>query len=219
MITLDSVGKKYATDKSSEIHNYLIKYEKYLPFNRYSNISILEIGVYNGSSLKLWKEYFSQSKILGIDIEPNCLQYKEDRINIEIGSQYDGEFLKKIGEKYDSFDLIIDDGSHLCPHIIFSFENLFHKLNSGGVYVVEDVITSYLPHCGGGYRERNSTVEYFKDLCDHVNFKGTINYNYPNLFARREDWTIESVKSNNTNTRTDIESIIFLNGIIMITKR
>lgn len=220
MSTLDLIARnRHQTDKSSEIHNYCVKYEKYLPFKRDSKINILEIGVYGGSSLRMWKDYFYESNVIGIDIEADCLKYQEERINIEIGSQYDGDFLKKLGEKYVSFDLIVDDGSHLCPHVIFSFENLFERLNSGGVYVVEDVLTSYFPHCGGGYRERNSTMEYFKDLTDHVNFKGTVNYNYPNVFARREDWTIHSVISNDVKTRVDIESINFLNGLIMITKR
>ena len=79
MSTLDNLAKSYGTDKSSEIHNYCVKYEKYLPFNRYDKLNILEIGVLDGKSLKTWKEYFYRSNILGIDITPECKQYEEER--------------------------------------------------------------------------------------------------------------------------------------------
>jgi hypothetical protein len=97
MSELDNIGIECGTDKSSLIHNYLVKYEKYLPFNRNNNVKILEIG-----------------------------------------SQYDGIFLKQIIEKYGEFDLILDDGSHMNNHVIFSFKNLFSSVKSGGAYIVED---------------------------------------------------------------------------------
>ena len=95
MSLLNSIAKSYGTDKSDEIHNYCVKYQKYLPFQRYDNLNILEIGVLNGKSLLTWKEYFYRSNILGIDINPECKKYedKENNISVEIGSQFDGNFL------------------------------------------------------------------------------------------------------------------------------
>lgn len=218
MSNLDRIAKQHGTDKSSEIHNYCVKYEKYLPFNRYDELNILEIGVLNGKSLKTWKDYFYRSNILGIDINPDCKQYEEENIRVEIGSQYDANFLSNISEMYGPFDLIIDDGSHMNSHVNFSFECLFDHVKSGGIYVVEDCGTAYWPEYEGGYLKPDTSIENFKSLVDDVNFRGLMNYNKPNVHARREDWLIEN-SHNVSMCRIDIESINFLNGIIIITKR
>lgn len=221
MNTLDNLAKSLGTDKSSEIHNYCIKYEKYLPFNRYDKLNIMEIGVLNGKSLKTWREYYYQSKIIGIDINPDCKQYddRDNNVYVEIGSQFDSEFLTQIKTQYNPFDMILDDGSHMNEHVIYSFEHLFESVKSGGVYAIEDIGTSYWSDYGGGFREQQSSMEYFKKLADDVNFRGIVNYNKSNVHARREDWCEENIKNEQPDCRTDIESITFLNGIILIIKR
>lgn len=216
MSLLNQIAKNYGTDKSDEIHNYCVKYEKYLPFERYNKLNILEIGVLNGKSLKTWKNYFYRSQILGIDINPECKKYQEENVFVEIGSQADSVFLKDIMRQYGPFDMILDDGSHMNEHVIFSFEHLFESVKSGGVYIIEDVGTSYWSDYGGGIDEIQSSMNYFKRLTDDVNFRGVLNFNKSNVHARREDWCVENV---DTSCRTDIESINFLNGIIIITKR
>jgi hypothetical protein len=102
--------------------------------------------------------------------------------------------------------------------MIYSFEHLFQSVKSGGVYVIEDVGCSYWEDYEGGYLKPTSCMEYFKALSDDINFRGLMNHNKPNVHARREDWLIENSVSMPT-CRTDIESINFLNGIIIITKR
>lgn len=216
MSLLNEIGIKHGTDKTSEIHNYLVKYQKYLPFERPGELKILEIGVLDGSSVRTWKEYYYKSQIIGIDINPECKKHEEDRITIEVGSQIDGEFLNNVVEKHGPFDMILDDGSHLNSHVIYSFNKLWKSVKSKGVYVVEDSVTSYWEDYEGGYLKPTSSVEYFKRLLDDVNFRGVINFNKPNVHARREDWCIENVEN---GCLTDIESITFLNGIIIITKR
>ena len=219
MNTLDRLAKSFGTDKCSENHNYCDKYEKYLPFKRYDNLNILEIGVLNGKSLLTWKDYFYKSNILGIDINPDCKQYEESRISVEIGSQDDGNFLSRIAQQYGPFDLIIDDGSHMNSHVIYSFEHLFGHLKPSGVYVIEDCGTSYWNDYEGGYLKPTTSIEYFKSLSDDINFRGLMNFNTPNVHARREDWLIKLSNETQPSCRTDIESINFLNGIIIITKR
>jgi hypothetical protein len=219
MSTLDRLAIEYGTDKSSDNHNYCVKYEKYLPFNRHDNLNILEIGILDGKSLLTWKEYFYRANILGIDINPDCKKYEEPRISIEIGSQDDGKFLSRIWQQYGPFDMILDDGSHMNGHMIYSFEHLFESVKSGGVYVIEDVGCSYWEDYGGGYLNPNSSMEYFKKLSDDVNFRGLMNFDYSNVHARREDVLTDLSKQVQPDCRTDIESINFLNGIIIITKR
>ena len=220
MSTLDNLAKVYGTDKSSDNHNYCVKYEKYLPFNRYDKLNILEIGVLDGKSLLTWKDYYYRSNILGIDINPDCKKYEEDRIFIEIGSQDDDKFLNKISNEYGPFDFILDDGSHLNEHVIYSFETLFQYVKSGGMYIVEDVATSYFPWYGGGLNDPKSMMEYFKKLTDDINFRGVENLDdQAAVWDRREDKLIPYSNKVQPDCRTDIESITFLNGIILIRKR
>lgn len=217
---LNNIGLKYGTDKTSEIHDYLRKYEKHIHYSRYSNIKILEIGVLNGASLYTWKEYFMNSTIVGIDINPECKKYEEENIKIEIGSQFDENFLHQVGCKYHEFDMIIDDGSHLNEHVIFSFEKLFKYVKKGGLYIVEDACTSYWQDYGGSVGGEKTTIEYFKKIIDEVNYFGQILYHKHNVHARRDDWHEESYRNDGiSNFGMQIESINFLNGIIIITKR
>jgi len=219
MSTLDKLAKSFGTDKSSDNHNYCVKYEKYLPFNRYDNLNILEIGILDGKSLLTWKDYYYRSNILGIDINPDCKKFEEERVSVEIGSQADGNFLSRTWQQYGPFDMILDDGSHMSSHMIYSFEHLFGSVKSGGVYVIEDIGCSYWEDYGGGYLNPGSSIEYFKRLSDDINFRGLMNFDYSNVHARREDVLTDLSKQVQPGCRTDIESINFLNGIIIITKR
>lgn len=219
MSTLDRIAKSHGTDKSSEIHNYCVKYEKYLPFNRYDELNILEIGVLDGKSLLTWKEYYYRAQILGIDINSECKKYEEPRISVEIGSQDDSTFLSQVSLKYGPFDMILDDGSHMNNHQVYSFQQLWGQVKSGGVYVIEDVGCSYWSDYGGGYLHSESTMEYFKSLSDDVNYRGLMNYDFHNVHARREDVLTELSNRVQPGCLTDIESITFLNGIIILTKK
>lgn len=218
---LNQIAEYRGTDKSSAIHNYCNKYEKYLPFKRDQELDILEIGVLGGDSLRTWKDYFYHANILGIDINPTCKAHenKNTRISVEIGSQVDPVFLENISNNYGPFDMILDDGSHMNEHVIFSFEHLWKTIKPGGVYVVEDIGTAYWEEYNGGFRKETSSVEYFKRLCDDVNFRGVMNFDNHNVHARREDWCEATATREHPDCRMDIESINFLNGIIIITKR
>lgn len=147
--TLVEIGKYQGTDKINEEHSfaklsYLDIYDMYFRTFRDKNISLLEIGVKDGASLRTWKSYFQSGSIFGIDIDPQCKELAEERINIEIGSQDDLGFLTNCFGSDKKFDVIIDDGSHINNFTIFSFEYLFaNRLNSGGIYIIEDLQCSY----------------------------------------------------------------------------
>jgi hypothetical protein len=105
-------------------------------------------------------------------------------------------------------------------HVIYSFETLFQYVKSGGVYIVEDVATSYFPWYGGGLNDPKSMMEHFKKLTDDINFRGVENLDdQAAVWDRREDKLIPYSNKVQPDCRTDIESITFLNGIIIITKR
>ena len=217
---LDKIGLEYGTDKSSVFHDYLNKYEKWINFDRNDKIKILEIGIAEGKSLKMWKDYFINSTILGIDIRPECKNYEEERIFVEIGDQTNEHFLSEVSEKYGPFDLIIDDGSHMNYDVITTFNIMFNNVLNKGLYIIEDSCTSYWDSFGGGLLKLNSTMEFFKKIIDDVNFGGQLlNIFYVN-YARRDDLHIQQLKEENKiSWGSQIESINFLNSLILITKR
>lgn len=134
-MTLQEIGLKTGTDKA-HTHKYCDFYEKVLPKDPKR---ILEIGVKYGSSLRMWKEYFPDAEIIGIDIaEPIQV---EGCVVLQI-DQCDQFALSELG----MFDLIIDDGSHMTLHQQISFNQLYyHNLNQGGLYIMEDLHTSFCP--------------------------------------------------------------------------
>ena len=221
MRSLNKIAKSMGTDKSSDIHNYCEKYEKWLPFNRLEPLKILEIGVLYGESLITWREYYPNATIIGIDIMESCKQYEnpDNGVFVEIGSQDDPEFLKMVAEKWGPFDMILDDGSHINRHVIVSFTHLIDHVKPEGVYVVEDCATSYWEEWEGGFRNQGSSVEFCKRLVDDVNFNGQMQDDFWNVHARREDYLTSQTIRKQLPIRTDIESVNFLNGIIIITKR
>lgn len=117
----------------------------------------------------MWKDYFPDGSTLTfIDIDPACKEHEIDGTNVRIGNQADPAFLAALVEEFGPFDVVLDDGSHVCPHQIASFEGVWPHLKNGGLYMVEDCHTSYWPGFGGGYRNEASFIEYSKRLVDTI---------------------------------------------------
>jgi len=170
-VTLDELANKYKTDKGPDGHMYTSRYSIYLESFRDIEFNLLEIGVFNGSSVKMWKEYFPKANIVAIDIDPRCKEYEEDRITIHIGDQTDVNFLNEVVNKHGHFEVILDDGGHSFKQQIVSFETLFPRLTPSGLYFVEDMHTSYRPK--SAWDDYSITgVNYFKKLVDDVNING-----------------------------------------------
>jgi hypothetical protein len=133
-------------------------------------VKVLEIGVYHGGSLQLLRRFLGpQAEIVGIDIDPRCVDYAEPGIRIEIGDQSSPEFWAAFFERYGSFDIIVDDGSHVNPHMITTFTSVWPFLSDGGILLFEDCHTSYLKAAGGGLRAKGSFIEFSKDRIDDLN--------------------------------------------------
>jgi hypothetical protein len=128
-------------------HHYFDIYTKHFEAYRNRPIRMLEIGVFRGGSLRMWKEYFHpDSTIVGIDIDKSCKDHEiaDRKVYVRIGSQADPEFLAEVNEEFGPFDIILDDGSHKTHHQNISFGALFRPaLVDGGCYMVEDVHTNY----------------------------------------------------------------------------
>lgn len=174
----------------SKWKHYFEIYERHLRSFREMEINLLEIGVNQGGSLKMWKSYFgSKSRIFGIDINPACKELEEDRITIFIGDQCDRDFLEYVVDNVPPLDIIIDDGGHEMNQQIISFEQLFPHLKDYGIYICEDLHTSYWKGWGGRYKSRKTFVEYTKNFIDYMNAwlandkKLSVNYYTKNLYA------------------------------------
>ena len=143
---LQNLGLKHSTDKSRHSYkniSYLDIYEKFFNVKRLEVKTFVEIGVLNGSSLKVWEEYFPNATIYGIDINPECKKYEKGRVKIIIGDQNDDDFLKSLSEQLKDIDVLLDDGSHITNHQIKTFNYLYKNINKNGLYIIEDLRNSY----------------------------------------------------------------------------
>uniref|UniRef100_A0A6C0BTC6 Methyltransferase domain-containing protein n=1 Tax=viral metagenome TaxID=1070528 RepID=A0A6C0BTC6_9ZZZZ len=149
MESIDECFLKYDTDKSSRFHNYSRQYEDLFLKFRDKPIKYLEIGVLNGGSINAAREIFKNAEtILGLDINNECKKYENLTKNmyVEIGDATNKQFISNIINKYGTFDVILDDGSHINRDMIKTFESFFPSLNDNGIYVIEDTITYKYKH-------------------------------------------------------------------------
>lgn len=151
-------------------NHYFDVYERHFSRFRDQEIVILEIGVSQGGSLQMWKQYFGdKAKIYGIDIDPRCKELEEENIEIFIGSQSDRQFLRRVKNSIPNIDIFIDDGGHTMRQQIVSYEELFDHVKENGVYLCEDLHTSYWLEWGGGHKRSNTFIEYSKNFIDYLN--------------------------------------------------
>jgi len=123
--------------------HYFDVYHRY--FKKFVNreVHILEIGVYSGGSLLMWKQYFGENcHIYGVDVEQDCKVYEDDSTRIFIGDQANRQFWRSFKEQVPKLDIVVDDGGHKANQQIVSLEELLPHLRPGGIYVCEDLETS-----------------------------------------------------------------------------
>jgi 23S rRNA U2552 (ribose-2'-O)-methylase RlmE/FtsJ len=133
--------------------HYFDIYERHFSRFRGKEVHVLEIGVFSGGSLEMWKEYFGpRCTIYGVDIEPGCKAYESESVRILIGDQADRNFWRRVKEEVPAIDIVIDDGGHTPEQQIVTLEELLPHLRAGGVYMCEDVtnvFNEYTSHVHG----------------------------------------------------------------------
>ena len=208
---LEIYASENSIHKGKEQHHYTRYYNFYFSSIRDNNLNVLEIGVERGSSLKMQKEYFKNSNIYGI--EKNISVVDKDLVKeciIFEGDQTDIKFLKKVCDSVeDGFDIIIDDGSHITSDQVETFEYLFKKMNSGGIYIIEDLQTSYRKSYKKG--KHPNAIKYFQKRVNDVFFNGKFKCN---SFSR-----ILKKTTGLTKYERMIEGISFYPGMCFIFKR
>ena len=149
-------------------NNFFAEYDFHFRDLREMSVRLLEIGVQNGGSLHMWKEYFPNAvEIIGIDVDERCKKFESGNVRVYIGDQEDIAFLDSIP---GLFDVIIDDGGHTMTQQQTSFHRMFPKLKDGGIYVIEDLHTSYWKEFGGKRGRAGTTIEWLKGLLDDLHF-------------------------------------------------
>ena len=153
---LDPLARFYRTDKATGYHSYTRYYACHFASRRLKRNLVFEIGVggwsyprSGGESLRMWRDYLVRSRIVGIDIDEKQCEHLGRRVAIERADQSDAAQLSQPGHKLGQPDIVIDDGSHVGDHVITSFATLFPLLKIGGIYVIEDLHTSFLGDYGG----------------------------------------------------------------------
>ena len=136
-------------------------------------ISLLEIGIANGDSLRMWRDYFLKATIYGLDINDKR-QYAEERIRIHHGSQADPVTIARIiADCPNGFDVIVDDGSHRSEHGITTLHMLWPSLKDNGWYIIEDLQTSYWAMFGGNPQGvgQQTMLDYLQSLVHSLNWQ------------------------------------------------
>lgn len=166
--SLKAIARKHKPIKLY-LRSYLEKYEElFLPI-RDDSLTILEFGVggykkpgKGGGSLRMWAEYFPNSTIVGVDINSKELEFP-DNVRFHQGSQIDVDFINKLIADYGSFDIIIDDASHVTSNTIATFNQLWPETKD--CYIVEDLHMKSATGTEEYFRTVNGTDFSTKNMC------------------------------------------------------
>ena len=150
--------------------HYFDIYDRHFSRFRGKPVTVLEFGVSHGGSLEMWRDYFGRKAIIhGVDIDPRCRDLAGRRTTIHIGDQEDREFLRRLVDEIGPVDVVVEDGGHTMGQQIATFEEVYPRMAPDGVFLIEDLHTSYWERYGGGYRQEGTFVEYAKGLTDQLN--------------------------------------------------
>ena len=214
---MDQLAVTAGIDKSSAFHNYTKVYAQYFKECRDQPINFLEIGIYEGNSVKFFENYFSHADLNFIDNKPESIKYFSNRSKYFFIDQLDIPALQRFSSEKGPFDVILDDGGHTMTQQISSFLALFPSVKPGGLYVIEDLHTSYWRQFGGSDNlskaDEGTTVGFLKGLVDQLNFFGASTWCAdPEKFSPGTETLM-------TYVRDHIESIHFYPSLCIIEKK
>lgn len=208
--TLNSLGEYFGTDKCNKGHDYLRKYELFLQYWKDKKFTLLELGVFRGESLFTWggsgdrEGYFNEARIIGVDINPDCCQYagRKEVIIKDLGKREDLMELKSLRPS-----IILDDASHLCTHQLMALLTLWDIIPSGGIYILEDIDTSFENMGYHGFDDAIiSTYDFCKGVAECVTSGGGLRNKVP-LYEK-----IEIIAS-------QVDMISFIHGSCIMIKK
>ena len=151
-----------------KIDHFFEVYEPHLARYRNTPVRVLELGIFRGGSLELWRHYFGpEAQIVAVDIDMAAIESAPDDVTLHLGSTDDASFMESVLAD-GPFDICIDDASHRVEHQISAFEQIYPRMAERAVYICEDAFTSYWPNYGGGLGRPGTFIEYAKGLVDDL---------------------------------------------------
>ena len=220
---LERLAKLHGTDKRLDVHGYTAVYDRHFRNVRAQIKTVLELGVHRGGSIRMWRDYFPNAFVHGIDINPKYAMGGE-RIKFWLGSQLDESKLMEVVESCGgTVDLIVDDGAHTNEAQWYSFKLLWPHVTPGGYYIVEDVCCSYWSEYGNGASPGDDApISKLMQLVHDVNFRGIRQSKKVFRSARRVNHFIASnpheLLPKYQDMMLDIEEISFASGTVLIKK-
>ena len=202
--------KRVSLKSDTYFQAYEEMFEKYVG----KKITFVEVGVLQGGSLFMWREYFGKdARIIGIDLHPNAKELEKHGFEIFIGSQSDKNFWKDFYSKVGKIDILLDDGGHVNDQQIITLGESVHNINDDGIIVIEDVHTSYLKKFGNP--SKYSFINYSKYLVDVVNSRFPETKIKKNNDFRNKMYSIsfyESIVALKINSKKSIEPTVLKNS-------
>jgi len=177
-MSLTELAQEFGSDKWG-IHRYTPHYERHFAHLRDREMVVVELGIggyarerEGGASLRMWKWFFPRAQVVGVDIQDKSF-VREERIASYQGSQTDRRLMRRLVRRFGAPTIVIDDGSHRPAHVIKSFAILFPMLADAGLYVIEDIQTSYWPQWKGSLDldDPNTSMAMVKRLVDGLNYE------------------------------------------------
>jgi hypothetical protein len=158
-----------ASPESSYKHtSYFQVYDDLLKKYAGTDLTFVEVGVFNGGSLFMWRDFFGpKARIIGIDMNPGARKWQDHGFEIFIGSQSDPSFWSAFFKAVGPIDVFLDDGGHFFDQQIVTFECAIDSIKDGGLLLVEDTHTSFMNSFYGP--SRLSFQSYAKMVADRIN--------------------------------------------------
>ena len=173
--TLQAIGEQTGTDKATKYHNYCNKYEFFLRDLRDRAFTMIELGVFRGASVRMWREFFPRARIIGVDRDEKCRSSvrEDERTALLIRDVCTEGTLAELRACRPT--LIVDDASHIWSEQIRALFGLYDSLTDGGIYLLEDLNTSFLPLSVERYADqRTSAYEIVSAIAEEVSGDGRI---------------------------------------------
>jgi len=151
--TLCELCSVAGTDKSpftkhgGHRHPYTAPYSLFFEPLRNKPIKFAEIGVFRGSSILAWRQFFPRARIYGFDMDMESMgplrQMNFPGVYLDQMDATKPDSMDSVFQKYmtdgELFDVILDDALHNVGQQMVTIKTCMSKLKQGGLLIIEDI--------------------------------------------------------------------------------